>query len=218
MKNLILFSAMLLLCTGMFAQKATEGTEKSPLGTDGKCLVIDLEAQGKNVEAVLNEKFKKLKGKKEKGFEAYKAQIFSEVSSNTLDYYWKVDTKGDNKTKVLFFMSTGYDNWLNPNDHASEINNAKKMLDALITEVRTYELNLAIDAQTKVLESAVKEQEKLVKENESLKSDLDKLQKEIEENKKATETNVKTQETQKKVVEDQKKVLDELQKQLGQVK
>lgn len=218
MKNLILFSAMLLLCTGMFAQKATEGTEKSPLGTDGKCLVIDLEAQGKNVEAVLNEKFKKLKGKKEKGFESYKAQIFSEVSSNTLDYYWKVDTKGDNKTKVLFFMSTGYDNWLNPNDHASEINNAKKMLDALITEVRTYELNLAIDAQTKVLESAVKEQEKLVKENESLKSDLDKLQKEIEENKKATETNVKTQETQKKVVEDQKKVLDELQKQLGQVK
>jgi DNA repair exonuclease SbcCD ATPase subunit len=218
MKKLILFSAMLLLCTGMFAQKSTEGTEKSPLGTDGKCIVIDLEAQGKNVEAVLSDKFKKLKGKKEKGFEAYKAQIFSEVSSNTLDYYWKVDTKGDNKTKVLFFMSTGYDNWLNPNDHAGEINNAKKMLDALVAEVRTYELNLAIEAQTKVLEGAIKEQEKLVKENEDLKSALAKLQQEIEENKKETESNLKTQESQKKMVEDQKKVLDELQKQLGQVK
>lgn len=218
MKKVILLPALLLISTWMFGQKATEGTEKSPLGTDGKCIVIDLEAQGKNVEAVLSDKFKKLKSKKEKGFEAYKAQIFSEVSSNTLDYYWKVDTKGDNKTKVVFFMSTGYDNWLNPNDHASEINNAKKMLDALVAEVRTYELNLAIDAQTKVLEGAIKEQEKLVKENEDLKAELDKLQKEIEENKKNTETNVKSQEAQKKVVEDQKKVLDELQKQLGQVK
>jgi hypothetical protein len=218
MKKVILLPALLLISTWMFGQKATEGTEKSPLGTDGKCIVIDLEAQGKNVEAVLSDKFKKLKSKKEKGFEAYKAQIFSEVSSNTLDYYWKVDTKGDNKTKVLFFMSTGYDNWLNPNDHASEINNAKKMLDALVTEVRTYELNLAIEAQTKVLEGAIKEQEKLVKENEGLKAELDKLQKEIEENKKNTEANVKSQEAQKKVVEDQKKVLDELQKQLGQVK
>lgn len=218
MKKAFLLPALLLIGTWMFGQKASEGTEKSPLGTDGKCIVIDLEAQGKNVEAVLNDKFKKLKGKKEKGFEAYKAQIFSEISSNTLDYYWKVDTKGDNKTKVLFFMSTGYDNWLNPNDHASEINNAKKMLDALVAEVRTYELNLAIDAQTKVLEGAIKEQEKLVKENEDLKAELDKLQKEIEENKKNTETNVKSQEAQKKVVEDQKKVLDELQKQLGQVK
>lgn len=218
MKKVILLPALLLISTWMFGQKATEGTEKSPLGTDGKCIVIDLEAQGKNVEAVLSDKFKKLKSKKEKGFEAYKAQIFSEVSSNTLDYYWKVDTKGDNKTKVLFFMSTGYDNWLNPNDHASEINNAKKMLDALVTEVRTYELNLAIEAQTKVLEGAIKEQEKLVKDNEGLKAELDKLQKEIEENKKNTEANVKSQEAQKKVVEDQKKVLDELQKQLGQVK
>ncbi len=218
MKKVILLPALLLISTWMFGQKATEGTEKSPLGTDGKCIVIDLEAQGKNVEAVLSDKFKKLKSKKEKGFEAYKAQIFSEVSSNTLDYYWKVDTKGDNKTKVVFFMSTGYDNWLNPNDHASEINNAKKMLDALVTEVRTYELNLAIEAQTKVLEGAIKEQEKLVKDNEGLKAELDKLQKEIEENKKNTEANVKSQEAQKKVVEDQKKVLDELQKQLGQVK
>ena len=90
MKKLILFSAMLLFFVGAFAQKASEGTEKSPLGTDGKCIVIDLEAQGKNVEAVLSDKFKKLKGKKEKGFEAFKAQIFSEISSNTLDYYWKV--------------------------------------------------------------------------------------------------------------------------------
>lgn len=218
MKKLFL-SALLVLSVGFVsAQKCSESTEKSPLGTDGKCIFIELEAQGKNVEAVLNEKFKKLKGKKEKGFEAYKAQVFPEISSNTLDYYWKVDTKGDTKSKVYLFMATGYDNWLNPNDHASEINNAKKMLEALVVEVRTYELTLAIDAQTKVLEGAVKEQEKLVKENESLKSDLVKLQEEIEKNKKDTETNLKTQEEQKKKVETEKKTLEELQKQLSSVK
>jgi hypothetical protein len=218
MKKLFVFPLFILFAATMFAQKASEGSEKSPFGTDGKCVMIELEGQNKNVEAVLAEKFKKLKGKKEKGFEAFKAQIFPEISSNTLDYYYKVETKGDNKTKVVMFMSTGYDNWLNPTENAGEINNAKKMLEGLVVEVRTYELNLAIGAQTKVLEEATKTQEKLVKDNEDLKKELAKLQEDIENNKKSTESNVKTQEEQKKVIEAEKKTLDELQKQLGQVK
>lgn len=218
MKKLILIPALLLtLVAGAWAQKASEGTEKSPLGTDGKCLVIELEGQQKNVEAVLEAKFKKLKGSKSKGYEAFKAQIFSEISANTLDIYYKVETKKDNQSKVILFLATGYDNWLNPTDHASELNNAKKMLDGLAAEVRTYELNLAIEAQTKVLEDAMKTQAKLEKDLADLGSDLEKLQKEIENNKKAQEENKKTQEGQKKTIEGEKKTLEELQKQLGSV-
>jgi valyl-tRNA synthetase len=218
MKKISLIATLLmLLFTASWAQKAAEGTEKSPLGTDGKCLVVELEGQQKNVEAVLEAKFKKLKGKKEKGYEAFKAQVFPEISSSMLDIYYKVETKKENQSKVILFLATGYDNWLNANDNASELNNAKKMLEGLAAEVRTYELNLAIEAQTKVLEGAVKTQGDLEKDLAKLGSDLEKLQKEIEENKKNQELNKKTQEEQKKVIETEKKTLDELQKQLGQV-
>lgn len=218
MKKISLIAALLTLTfLSGWAQKATEGTEKSPLGTDGKCLVVELEGLQKNVEAVLEQKFKKLKGKKEKGYDAFKAQVFPEISSNTLDIYYKVETKKENQSKVILFLATGYDNWLNPTDHSSELNNAKKMLEGLAAEVRTYELNLAIEAQTKVVEEAVKTQAGLEKDLAKLGDDLTKLQQEIEKNKKEQEENKKTQETQKKVIEDQKKALDELQKQLGQV-
>jgi uncharacterized protein YycO len=218
MKKFSLFAALLMVAfMSGWTQKAAEGTEKSPLGTDGKCLTVELEGQQKNVEAVMENKFKKLKGKKEKGYDAFKAQIFSEISSNTLDIYYKVETKKDNQSKVVLFLATGYDNWLNPNEHASELNNAKKMLEGLAAEVRTYELNLAIEAQTKVVEGAVKTQADLEKDLTKLGSDLEKLQAEIEENKKSQEENKKTQEEQKKTIELEKKTLEELQKQLGQV-
>lgn len=218
MKKISLVATLLmLLFTASWAQKAAEATEKGPLGTDGKCLVVELEGLQKNVESVLEAKFKKLKGSKSKGYEAFKAQVFPEISSNTLDIYYKVETKKDNQSKVILFLATGYDNWLNPNDHASELNNAKKMLEGLAAEVRTYELNLAIEAQTKVLADAVKTQEGLEKDLAKLGSDLEKLQKEIEDNKKNQELNKKSQEDQKKVIESEKKALDELQKSLGSV-
>ncbi len=218
MKKISLIATLfLLLFTASWAQKASEGTEKSPLGTDGKCLVVELQGEQKNVEAVLEAKFKKLKGKKEKGYEAFKAQVFPEISSSMLDIYYKVETKKDNQSKVILFMATGYDNWLNANDNAAELNNGKKMLEGLAAEVRTYELNLAIEAQTKVLEGAVKTQTDLEKDLAKLGSDLEKLQKEIEDNKKNQEANKKSQEDQKKVIENEKKTLDEFQKQLGQV-
>lgn len=218
MKKFSLVATLLmLLFSAGWAQKSTEASEKSPLGTDGKCLVVELEGQQKNVESVLADKFKKLKGKKEKGFEAFKAQIFTEISANTLDIYYKVETKKENQSKVILFLATGYDNWLNPNDHATELNNAKKMLDGLAAEVRRYELNLAIEAQTKVVEGALKTQADLEKDLAKLGSDLEKLQQEIEENKKDQEENKKTQEEQKKTIEAEKKTLEELQKQLGQV-
>ena len=218
MKKISLIATLLLLLfTASWAQKAAEGTEKSPLGADGRCLVVELQGEQKNVEAVLEAKFKKLKGKKEKGYEAFKAQVFPEISSSVLDIYYKVETKKDNQSKVILFMATGYDNWLNANDNATELNNGKKMLEGLAAEVRTNELNLAIEAQTKVLEGAVKTQADLEKDLAKLGSDLEKLQKEIEDNKKNQELNKKSQEDQKKVIENEKKTLDEFQKQLGQV-
>jgi valyl-tRNA synthetase len=203
--------------TFLFAQKAGERNEKSPAG-EGNAVVIELEGQAKNVEDVMKRKFSKVKGKSEKGFEAFTGVVFSEISANTLDIYYKVEKKDDTHSKIILFLSQGYNNFMSSKDFPSEISNGIKLLDGMVTEVRKYELELAISAQTKVVEEAVKTQEKLVAENEDLVKELEKLQKEIEENKTDTENNIKTQEEQKKAIEDQKKVLDELKNKLGQVK
>jgi hypothetical protein len=212
-----LLLAVLMTATFAFAQKASEGNEKSPTGGSGNAIVIELEGQAKNVEDVLKDKFKKLKGKGEKGFEAFKGQIFEEISNETLDIYYRVEDKGNNKAKVIMFLSKGYDNWLTSSENGSEINNAKKMLDKLIAEVRKYELQLAIDAQTKVVEGAIKDHEGLVKDGEDLVKEMEKLQKELEQNRTDQDSNKKAQADQTKKVEEQKKLLEDLKGQLGKV-
>lgn len=200
-----------------FAQKSTEGSEKSPMGDNGTAIVIQIEAQKKNIEDVLDDKFKKLKSGKQKGFVAMQGQIFSEISPDMLDYYYKVDGK-DGEAKVVFFMSKGYDNWMTSQTNPQEVGAMKKMLETLVTEVRRYELGIAIEAQEKVVEGAMKDQEKLVKDGEGLVKDQQKLEEELAENKEEQEQNKKDQEEQKKKIEEEKKVLAELQKKLGGVK
>jgi regulator of replication initiation timing len=219
MKKILTLLPLLLMlgATAGFAQKARESNEKSPAG-EGNAVVIELEGQAKNVEDVMKKKFSKLKGKSEKGFEAFTGVIYSEISANTIDIYYKVEKKDETHSKIIMFLSQGYNNFMSSKDFPSEISNAIKLLDGMIAEVRKYELELAIAAQTKVVEDEVKTQEKLVEENEDLVKEKEKLTKELEENKTSTETNVKTQEEQKKKIEDQKKVLTELQGKLGQVK
>ena len=218
MKRLYFSILFVLAASFVMAQKASESNEQSPLKTNGNAVTVTLEGDHKNVEAVLKEKFKKLKSKSEKGFQAYKGQIYSPLSSEMLDFYWKVEKRKNNESKVILFLSKGYDNWLTSQEDATTINNAKKMLDDLVSEVRKYELGIAISAQTKVVEKETKNMEKLAKEGEDLVKDHEKLTKEIEQNKVDQETNKNDQEAQKKVVEEQKKLLEELQKKLGQVK
>lgn len=199
------------------AQKTVEGNEKSPLGDSGPCLIVEVEGQRDNVEDVMKDKFKKLKTGKKKGYVVMEKQIFEEVSTGTMDLYYKVDKAGDNKTKVIMFLSTGYDNWMTAQTHSQEVANAKGILDGLAKEVRVYELTLAIEAQTKVVEEAVKTQADLEKDQEKLVKDQEKLEEDLAENKQDQDTNQKNQEEQKKKIEEEKKMLDELQKQLGSV-
>lgn len=219
MKKIFLIS-LLALFTSMaaFAQKAGEASEKTPLGQNGPAIVIELEGQAKNVEDVLAEKFKKLKSSKTKGFVAMEGQIFTEISPDMMDIYYKVDKKNDNEAKVIMFLSKGYNNWMTSSANPAEVGNAKKMLETLVAEVRKYELGIAIAAQEKVLDGATKDQEKLVKEGENLVKEHQKLEEELAKNKENQELNKKSQEDQKKVIEEEKKVLDELKKKLGTVK
>lgn len=218
MKKFSLYLFLLLFAFGgAFAQQASERQEKSPAakGT-GNAVVIELEGQAKNVEDVLSKKFKKYKTKKEKGYVAIKGQIVSEIATNVFDIYYKVEKakKGDNTAKIIFFISLGYDNYLSSAENPTEIQNTINMLNALVNEVRRYELELAIKAQEKVVAENIKTQENLVKDHEKLEKEHEKLEKELAENEETTKTNESDQEAQKGKIEDEKKVLGELQNKL----
>lgn len=219
MKKILSIIPVLILLAGtsLWAQKTVEGNEKSPLGDSGPCLVVEIEGQRDNVEDVMKDKFKKLKTGKKKGFITMEKQAYDEISANTMDLYYKVEKGGDDRSKVIMFLSTGYDNWMTAQTHPQEVANAKAILDGLAKEVRIYELTKAIEAQTKVVEEAVKTQEDLVKDQEKLEKEHEKLEEELAENKQSQEENKKSQEDQKKKLEEEKKMLDELQKKLGQV-
>jgi|GEM_PF-1228527 len=218
MKKIFILPVLLtLFAASVFGQKTTEGSEKSPLGDSGPCLIVEIEGQRDNVEDVMKDKFKKLKTGKKKGYVTMEKQAYEEISATTIDLYYKVEKAGDNNSKVIMFLSTGYDNWMTSQTHANEVNNAKAILDGLAREVRVYELTLAIAAQTKVVEGVTKDQEGLEKDLEKLEKDHEKLEEELAENKQDQEENKKTQEDTKKTLEEEKKTLDELQKKLGQV-
>ncbi len=218
MKKIILFPVLLTVFTLVaWGQKTTEGSEKSPLGKSGPCLIVEVEGQRDNVESVMRDKFKKLKTGKKKGYITMEKQLYEEISSSTIDLYYKVEKVGDNKSKVIMFLSSGYDNWLTLATHPNEVNNAKAILDGLAREVRVYELTLAIEAQTNVVEGITKNQESLKKDMEKLERDYEKLEQDISENRQDQEENKKNQEETKKTLEEEKKTLDELQKKLGTV-
>ncbi len=218
MKKIFLLPVLLtVLSFSLWGQKTTEGSEKSPLGDSGPCLIVEVEGQRDNVEDVMKNKFKKLKTGKKKGYVSMEKQAYDEISATTIDMYYKVDKAGDNRTKVIMFLSTGYDNWMTSADHPNEINNTKAILDGLAREVRQYELELAIAAQTKVLEGLQKDQEDLEKDLEKLEKDHEKLEEDLAENKQDQETNKQDQEANKQKMEEEKKVLDELQQKLGTV-
>lgn len=218
MKKIFLLPVLLTLFSlTVWGQKTSEGSEKSPLGDSGPCLIVEVEGQRDNVEDVMKDKFKKLKTGKKKGYVTMEKQLYEEISSTTIDLYYKVEKSGDNNSKVIMFLSTGYDNWMTSTTHANEINNTKAILDGLAREVRVYELTLAIAAQTKVVENVTKDQEGLEKDLEKLQKDHEKLEEDLAENKQDQEENNKTQEETKKTLEEEKKTLDELQKKLGSV-
>lgn len=218
-KKIYLIPFLLLLGGSfLFGQKAAEQNEKFAKGIDGAAVVITCPGDKKNVEDVMKKELKDAKGKggSTKGWDKCEECSWPAVSDKTLDYYWKVEKAGDDQSKIFVMTSFGNNNFLSSKDDAQAINNLKKFLEDMVEKIRTYELELAIAAQNKVLEDEMKAQEDLVKDHEKLVKDKEKLEKELEENKQDQENNKKAQEEQKKKIEAEKKTLSELQKKLGQ--
>jgi predicted DNA-binding ribbon-helix-helix protein len=185
----ILVFLMLFALTPVQAQNVVEGKREFSRKTTGNALSVVVEGDLKNVSDVVEEILANASGARAKGFgstRTFSNARVAQISNSTMDISYRVEkaSKSDPpQTRVTLFLSAGNDNFMDSNTHPDEIANATEMLENLQLEVSKYELGLAIEAQNKVIEKAIKDHEKMVSDSVELEQKLAETIEAIENNK-----------------------------------
>lgn len=149
--------------------------------------------------------FKKYDTKK--GFTLFEGILFTQLSSEKIDFYFNISEKKKEKniTVLTFLISKGYDNFVSTSPDSTIFSNAKTYMNSLIAKCKARKLELDIEVQQTIYNQAKTYYETLIGEGESLA----KMKTEIEE---SIKKNKKSQEEQKKLLEKEKENLESLQK------
>lgn len=201
MKLTRLLTALLTLSffslTGL-AQDVSEGNHSFMKKETKNGLTVVLKGQTKNVSDVLDQKFRKGTGSKAKpksGFKMYEGAVFSEISNQRMDIFYKVEKvgRGDkNSSRITLFLSSGNMNFMSSENFPEEMANAVDMLQGMEYDVKIYEMDLAITEQEKVIAKVIKEQEKLERDSVNLEQKLAETLQAIEDNKVARASQIQT--------------------------
>jgi hypothetical protein len=208
-----LLPVVLFFSTAANSQSAYEGSiEFSKKKQDA--YVIDFPYPPQAVEDALVKKMETLGYKskeekgvfnKDKGFRAYKAAYITAISSNSMDYMFKVERKSrkeKDEAQLFLVVMKGDDNQARSFD-AYTVSNVKNFLNGLMPDVEAADLEIKIKDQEDVVASAEKKQRKLESDLDDMEKRLKKLQGDIEDNK-------KDQEKQKQEIINQRNGLDAL--------
>jgi hypothetical protein len=172
-----------------FAQDITEGSRNFIKKESANALSIVVQGQTRNVEEVMDRKLRAATGQKSKttkGLTMYESARLAGASTNVMDMYFRVEkaSRSDkNHSRVIIFLSSGNNNFLDSETNPNEFDAAKAILNDLQLDVEIYELELAIDEQNKVIEKAVKDHDKMVSDSVKLEEKLAETIQEIETNK-----------------------------------
>ena len=191
MKALRTLPILLLFCgiSVALAQQVTEGPRPFIKKTSGNSLSIIYTGQPANVEAVLQKWISEASGQRgssKSGFKAWEGVRIQAFSPNTLDYYLSVDKlsrQDKENSEATFFISAGNENFLSTGSNPEIINEVKSWLESMQKEITIYELQLAIEAQEKVIEKSLKEEDGLQKDSVRLQTTLAETLAAIEQNK-----------------------------------
>lgn len=170
--------------------RAQEGLQPFKKKESGNALMITIQGQDENVKDYLSQAFKDFTGKKSKlkifgGINEYEGVVFTPVSTNPFDYYFKVARAGDknsNQATITMFVKQGSE-FLDSRLYPREMNAAMDYLEGLDWEVKKYEHELAIDAQTKLIDKSVKDHQVMVQDSIKLQHQLAETLQAIEQNK-----------------------------------
>lgn len=180
--------------SGLFAQTATEGLRPFVKRSSGNAISIIYTGQSKNVQKVLEEWLEEASGESSSnrnGFRAMEGVRIQAFSESTLDYYFKVDKvsrQDDEHSEVTVFVSAGNDNFITSGTNPEIVNELSYWLESMQREVTMYEIELAMEAQQKVIEKAEKEYDGLQRDSIRLQTTLAETLAAIEENKSSNTT------------------------------
>ncbi len=191
-KQWIFISALALFSMQAQAQ-ASEGTVK--IGkTEEPAIVIVYNHPCRIVQNAFDAKFadKELSAADNKEFQFFPNAVILEISKSKLDYFFKIEAEGKEKTKVCLVMHG-----------AGQIEG----INELATRSKTFleKMQSNVEKSSTIVE--IKRQESLLVDEEQLLSDLKKSEKELEEK---LQENKSKQNAQLKIIASQKAILEDL--------
>ena len=201
----ILFLLLALTSSSAVFSQAYEGT----IDYDKKkqdAFIIEFPYPPEAVENALIKKMEEMgyKGKeerglfnKDKGFRVYKGAYVSDITSGSMDYAFKVESKRKGKESIVYMVILGKDG-ANAKSvfESSNVNNAKSFLNNLQPMVEAANLELQIKDQEEILAKAQKKLRDLKDDRDNMEKKIKKLQDDLKDNEKA-------QDNQQKEIEDQ---------------
>ena len=212
MRKLLMIALFSFFAQQIIAQSYEGSIEFSKKKQDA--YIIDFSYLPEAVENALIKKMESLGYKskeekglfnKDKGFRVYKAAYITDISSNSMDYIFKVERKSrkeKDEAQLFMVVMKGSENVIKTFD-SYDVGNAKRFLNNLLPEVEAANLELQIKDQEDAVAKSEKKQKNLEDDLDNMEKRLKKLQDDIEQNK-------KDQERQRQDIINQKNALDNL--------
>jgi hypothetical protein len=143
---------------------------------------------------------------KDKGFIVFKGAFVTDISANSMDYAFKIESKGkkDNAQSVIYLVILDKDG-ANAKTFfaAADAERAKSFLNNLQPAMEAAGLELQIKNQEEIVTKAEKNLKDLKDDKENMEKKIKKLQEDIQDNE-------KYQENQQKKIEELRKALEAL--------
>jgi len=146
------------------------------------------------------------KGDESKGFHKYAGILFPYISTEKIDFYFKVNDKSNkekNVSIVSVIVSKGYDNFVSGATDPAIMDSTKAYLSGLMFKFEQKKLEFDIEEQRDVVAKAEKKYQNLVGDGESLITRLKSIEESIAKNQ-------QEQDAQKALLEKEKQLLDTL--------
>lgn len=190
MKKKILSVFLGLAVSCLYIASAQTTQEESIEFNKKMANAVSLEIPDLDVETTTAamEKFMENNGLKKtsmKNFSGYLNQPFTKISTQNLDMYTTVVSKGKKKsakTYVYFLLSKGNENFVTSQENASEIMNVKTFLLEFLEFTSQYALEQKIQSIKDVIAQLEKEKLSIEKTKNKLEKKMEKMDKDMKEN------------------------------------
>lgn len=209
-KSTLLLLTVFLLSSTVFSQ-AFEGKIEYDKKKQ-EAFVIEYAYPGEAVENALLKKMEQLgyKGKeekglfnKDKGFRVYKDAFVTDINAGSMDYVFKVESKGRKDKESVIYMVILAKDGVNAKTtfESRDVDKAKSFLNNLQPMMEEANLELEIKGQEEIVVKTEKKLKDMKDEQDNMEKKIKKLQEDLKDNE-------KDQDKQQKEIENQKQILE----------